>query len=120
MDEADRLADRVAIIDRGKLLRLDSPQNLKRSIGAGDTLEITLEKETFDENAPVFLDLRETFKNLKLINNLLTIQAPDLVGAIPEISEKINAAGLRIKSMMLRENTLEDVFIHLTGRRLRQ
>lgn len=120
MDEADRLADRVAIIDRGKLLLLDSPQNLKRSIGAGDMLEITLEKETFDENAPVFLNLRESFKNLKLINNLLTIQAPDLVGAIPEISEKINTAGLRIQSMMLRENTLEDVFIHLTGRRLRQ
>jgi ABC-2 type transport system ATP-binding protein len=120
MDEADRLADRVAIIDRGKLLLLDSPLNLKRSIGAGDTLEITLETTALDEDAPVFLNLKATFKNLSFIHNQLTIQAPDLVGAIPEISEQIHNAGLRIQSMMLRENTLEDVFIHLTGRRLRQ
>ncbi len=44
MDEADRLADRIAIIDYGKLLLLDSPQNLKKTIGEGDILEIIIEK----------------------------------------------------------------------------
>jgi ABC-2 type transport system ATP-binding protein len=120
MDEADRLADRVAIIDRGKLLLLDSPLQLKRSIGAGDTLEITLETESIEENSSFLFNLKKDFPNLRTHNNLLTIQAPDLVGTIPDISEQIHGSGLRTQSMMLRENTLEDVFIHLTGRRLRQ
>jgi len=44
MDEADRLADRIAIIDHGKLLLLDTPQNLKRTVGEGDILEFVIEK----------------------------------------------------------------------------
>ena len=42
MDEADALSDRIAIIDNGKLLKLDTPENLKKSIGEGDTIEIEL------------------------------------------------------------------------------
>ena len=49
MDEADRLADRVGIIDLGRLLLIDTPQNLKKSIGEGDTLEIKLDVEKVED-----------------------------------------------------------------------
>ncbi|MFC2088494.1 ABC transporter ATP-binding protein [Calditrichota bacterium] len=120
IDEAERLSDRVAIIDHGKLLLLETPSNLKKSIGEGDTLEIVLEKKNQKQIDQIVLELSRQFNNVKLHDTMILINARNLIESVAPITEKIKNAGSTIISITLRENTLEDVFIHLTGRKLRQ
>ncbi len=120
MDEADRLADRVAIIDHGKLLLVDTPANLKKSIGEGDALEIVLSEERPPALHNVLQEFSRRFDKVRMQNATLLIHSKNLIESIAEITTGLDAAGATIKSVTLRENTLEDVFIHLTGRKLRQ
>jgi ABC-2 type transport system ATP-binding protein len=145
MDEADRMADRVAIIDHGKLLVLDTPEALKRTIGEGDVLEMEVigisgkqALATIEETLPDLtllqaaerssawrsnLDsddgLQITSLPFETRNNVVTLRAKNIIEKLPQIIETIQAAGGQIGEVHLRENTLEDVFISLTGRRLR-
>ncbi len=118
MDEAERLSHRVAIIDKGKLLLTGSPDELKNTIGEGDTLEIILEG-----SLPSGFDSRE-FENpgwgkLRISENCLFITSKNIVNEIGRISSILKDKNLRVKEMKIRQNTLEDVFIHLTGKNLR-
>jgi ABC-2 type transport system ATP-binding protein len=118
MDEAERLADRVAIIDHGELLVLDTPGALKRSVGEGDVLEITLK----DKNVPVKAALHdlEDRARVTVTGEILQVRALDIVNLLPLILERLNEAGIQPGEVRLRENSLEDVFIRMTGRRLRE
>ncbi len=120
MDEADRLADRVAIMDHGKLLLMDTPQNLKRRVGEGDILELVLEQ--YDESAiKLFEDnLASLSLKVKVNKESVLIQHSNIVEQLPAIKGQAEAVDLSISEIKLRETTLEDVFIHLTGRNLRQ
>ncbi len=121
MDEADRLADRVAIIDHGELLVLDTPQALKRSVGEGDVLEIALTGDDAGrEQALAALAGLKGDPVVSATNGALHVRARNAVALLPPIIEKLEAAGVPFGEVRLRENSLEDVFIHLTGRRLRQ
>jgi len=120
MDEADRLSDRVGIIDHGKLLLLDSPEKLKKSIGEGDILEINLEINKSKSPEELKSELRNNFEKVALSNSILTIKSKNLIASISNITKMIEQHGYKVKAMTMRENTLEDVFIHLTGRKLRQ
>jgi ABC-2 type transport system ATP-binding protein len=155
MDEADRMADRVAIIDYGKLLVLDTPAALKRSIGEGDVLELEITGisaqqawTAIEATHPIFESLRaaETSQTsfdrsawrsnpsldkdeiaascLPLVspprNEVLTLRAPNIVDHLSTIITAIQNAGGQVGEVHLRANTLEDVFISLTGRELRQ
>jgi ABC-2 type transport system ATP-binding protein len=120
MDEAERISDRVAIIDRGKLLQLDTPEHLKKSIGEGDVLELRIQV-TNDKLSDIVADkLRENKFDLMISEERWIIKAMDLVPKIHMIYKILDQEGIQVSSMNMRENTLEDVFIHLTGRRLRQ
>jgi ABC-2 type transport system ATP-binding protein len=119
MDEADRLSHRVAIIDQGKTLMVDTPENMKRSIGTNNTLQISLERhpengfsERLQKRFPAIL-------KLTVDNGSVTFQAPDPIKLLPLLLETINAMGYHAIEIKLRENTLEDVFIMLTGKKLR-
>ncbi len=118
MDEAERLADRVAIIDHGELLVLDTPEALKHNIGEGDVLEIALR----DKSAPVQVALDDLKDRISIImtDEILQVRALDIVNLLPLILDKLNVAGIQPGEIHLRENSLEDVFIRLTGRRLRE
>jgi len=120
MDEADRLADRVAIIDYGKLLMLDTPDNLKKSIGEGDILEIELDQNGKENNNDLVKKLSQICDNVKISKDSLIIKSKNLIELVSEITSQIKRANFKIKEMKMRENTLEDVFIHLTGRKLRE
>lgn len=120
MDEADRLADRVAIIDYGKLLLLDTPANLKKTIGEGDILEIQLDLVEAEKIQKVVDVLSKICDQVNVTGNSIIIKAKNLIELVSEITSKINAQDLKIKEIKMRENTLEDVFIHLTGRKLRE
>ncbi len=119
MDEADRLAHRVAIIDSGKLLKLDTPGNLKRSIGAGDVLELTPRVD--DPQALQRVGRELTARGFQVVaeKGSLMIRSMDLVSKIHDIYKLLEQERVTVAEMRVRENTLEDVFIHLTGKRLR-
>jgi ABC-2 type transport system ATP-binding protein len=120
MDEADRLAERVAIIDHGKLLLLDTPQNLKRTVGEGDILELVLENS--NENAINLFSERIKLLSVSIKLNVdsVLLKHSNIIEHIPTIKNIAEEIGLKILEIKLRENSLEDVFIHLTGRNLRQ
>ena len=120
MDEAERISDRVAIIDRGKLLQLDTPEHLKKSVGKGDVLELRIQV-TNDKSFDIVADrLRKNKFDLMISEERWILKAMDLVPKIHMIYKILDQEGIQVSSMNMRENTLEDVFIHLTGRRLRQ
>jgi ABC-2 type transport system ATP-binding protein len=121
MDEADRLADRVAIIDYGELLVLDTPQALKRRVGEGDVLEITLKTDFKGEaNIQDALDDLAPRIDMEITGDGLHLRALNIANLLPAILERFEQIDLPVAEVRLRENTLEDVFIQLTGRRLRE
>lgn len=120
MDEAERLSDRVAIIDHGKLLLLDTPQNLKRTVGEGDILELVIESNN-ENSTKAFADsIRLLNMEIKINDDTVFIKHSKIIEQLPAIKDIAEKSGLKIVEIKLRENTLEDVFIHLTGRNLRQ
>jgi ABC-2 type transport system ATP-binding protein len=118
MDEADRLAQRIAIIDYGKLLVLDSSDRLKTKIGRGDILEINITKG--DRVSEFERELPGNLRKLDYRENKLRLVGEDISKYFPQLIERLNRYGLRFSDMIIRQKTLEDVFISLTGRRLRE
>jgi ABC-2 type transport system ATP-binding protein len=121
MDEADRVADRVAIIDHGELLVLDTPDALKRNVGEGDVVEIDL--DGLAEGGQEVLAAVEPLVSHAWLDEecgQLTVRARNAVGALPAILDVLESRDLQASDMRVRKNTLEDVFIQLTGRRLRE
>jgi ABC-2 type transport system ATP-binding protein len=124
MDEADRMADRIAIIDHGELLVVDTPEALKRTVGEGDVVTIELSP------APLSADVGERAKNavasfaqapmVDLDTGVLSLRALDAVGSIHAILAALQQTGLKTSGIKISENTLEDVFLQLTGRKLRE
>ncbi|MDD4645199.1 MAG: ABC transporter ATP-binding protein [Bacteroidales bacterium] len=119
MDEADRLSNRVAIIDQGKILMTDTPENLKHSIGTHNTLQINLDKQIDDSTAQLFNQQFPLIGKLTTDNRQLMVQCPDPMQLMPLLLESLSKAGFHTEEIKLRENTLEDVFIQLTGKTLR-
>ena len=119
MDEADRMADRVAIIDRGSLLVIDTPEALKRNVGEGDVLEIELE-ETGDKAGKVLGVIKPIADDCRIQDGMLAVRTLCAADKLPDIIQILDKAGVSHRQITLRNNTLEDVFISLTGRRLRQ
>ncbi len=120
MDEADRMADRVAIMDHGKLLLIDTPLNLKRTIGEGDMLEIVFENGP-ENNIDHFTGEMDSLGiTVKTGAGFVLVKHLNIIGLIPAIKGVAESKGLTISEIKLRQNTLEDVFIHLTGRNLRE
>ncbi len=120
MDEAERLSDRVAIIDHGKLLLLDTPQNLKRTVGEGDILELAIENNNEYPTIAFLESIRLLNMNIKINADTIFIKHSNIIEHLSEIKNIAEKNKLKIIEIKLRENTLEDVFIHLTGRNLRQ
>jgi ABC-2 type transport system ATP-binding protein len=121
MDEADRVVDRVAIIDHGELLELDTPENLKQRVGEGDVIEIRLNNGLKDEaQARAALNGLAAEVKLDPAGQMLRVRALHAVGQLSSILETLAAAGAQPGEVSIRANTLEDVFIKLTGRRLRE
>jgi ABC-2 type transport system ATP-binding protein len=120
MDEADRMSDRVAIMDHGKLLLVVTPLNLKRTIGEGDILEITFQNNGNGNNGRFTEETNALGIHVKKGEGVVLLKHLNILGLLPSIKGIAEANNLTIGEIRLRENTLEDVFIHLTGRNLRE
>jgi len=117
MEEADELCDRVAIIDYGKIIAEDNPGNLKEKSGKGDVVEMEF-------SGPADIAIKE-LRNLKFVKTVskvedrLVVIAEAGVSRLGDIIETATKAGVKVGRIHHQENTLEDIFIHLTGRKLR-
>jgi ABC-2 type transport system ATP-binding protein len=114
MEEAERLCDRVAIIDRGGIVALDSPKNLIRSIG--------------DVNRVIFEMLGmvdpELFKSIPGVKRAEDVDGCMVVtvgqdGKISEVIKTLETHNLRYANLRVESQTLEDVFLDLTGHEIR-
>ena len=116
MDEAERMADRVAIIDKGKLLVLDTPDELKQTVGEGDVLEISIKNPAMIKGVLPYLN---EWAQALMVDDILHIRALDLVNQLQNVLTHLEKGGILFGDIRMRKNTLEDVFIQLTGRSLR-
>jgi ABC-2 type transport system ATP-binding protein len=117
MDEADRMADRVAIIDHGQLLTVDTPEALKHTVGEGDVLEIELKDDTAEQAKTA---LASVVPGVSTSDHTLVIRAHGVVELLPAILDALHGVDAIPGEVRLRANSLEDVFLSLTGRRLRE
>lgn len=122
MDEAAELADRVGIMDHGKLLAMDTPAALTQALPGRTSLELAVEgvADRMDELVASLQSIRgvERVEQVEALRFRLYVEgeAPLLIAPAATI---LTAAGLTLTDVKLGEPTLEDVFIHLTGRSLR-
>ena len=117
MDEADKLCDRIAIVDHGKLVALDSPLKLKASIPGKNILEVS------------FSDVRAGWiDTIKALPDVADVQAHDNIFRISSnngphttiaLMEAAKEAGIAVASLSVQSTTLDDVFVHYTGHQLR-
>ena len=118
MEEADKLCDRVAIMDHGKILALDTPAELKRSVGA-DTIVTVKAAGDPQELATAFETKLEGVTRTRPIADGVELQIRGSDRLVPRIVEAAESAGFSLADLSVAEPTLETVFIGLTGKDLR-
>jgi ABC-2 type transport system ATP-binding protein len=116
MDEAARLCDRVGVIDHGKLIALGSPRELIASLGGQEVIELTLERGELDVSAAAHLP---GVRGVRPVAGGFLLSADPLHVALPAVIDHVRAAGHALGRLATRHATLEDVFVSLTGRGLR-
>ncbi len=139
MDEADFLCDRIAIIDQGKIIILDTPEALKKGIPGGNIVEVVIEQPSLSNgtDAPnedtsiesIISQISEhafvqqvSHETIGEISEQLRIQVfvTNGVTSVPILMGKFQESNLTILSIGLKQASLEDVFIHYTGRSIRK
>ena len=118
MEEADKLCDRVAIMDHGKILALDTPSELKRSVGA-DTI-VTVKSDADPEAlAAAFTRRVEEVTRTRTVPGGVELHVQGADRLVPRIVAAAEAEGFALADLSVAEPTLETVFIGLTGKDLR-
>jgi ABC-2 type transport system ATP-binding protein len=120
MHEVDQVADRVGIIDHGKMLALDTPEGLKNRMGAGTILEIELAPGHEEKLPTIRNSLPKDLHELTIESGNLRLTHMASLDVIPDILGVLQSAEVQVEDMSMRKATLEDVFIDLTGRSLRE
>jgi len=116
MEEADHLSDRVAIMDLGRIVALDTPEALKKTVGELSVIEVEVE----ELREAVIRALSPLSENGKILTseNTVRLYARDPDAILPKVVEEALGVGARVMAVRITEPTLEDVFLKLTGRRL--
>jgi ABC-2 type transport system ATP-binding protein len=119
MEEAERLCDRVAIIDHGRIIREGSPRELIAGLGAAHVVEFELESGTIDDAALQGLDSVTAMRPEPTAPGTWSLTVAEPHRAVPALVALIQERGLALARLATRHATLEDVFVALTGRHLR-
>src|SRR5439155_22338372 len=117
MDEADKLCHRIAIVDHGELKALDSPMRLKASIPGRNVLEVSFPSTPADWSARL-----KTLPDVESVTgdeHVFRIASRNGPATTMALTETAAAAGLPVQSLSVQRNSLDDVFVHYTGRALR-
>lgn len=110
MDEADKLCDRLAIIDKGKIVAMDSPAKLKKIIG-GDVISMKIKNPDLEE-----IKKLDFVKKIKEKDGIISLTVTDANKHLPQILQIIG----NVESVELHSPTLNDVFLHYTGKEIRE
>ena len=118
MDEADRLCDRIAIVDHGKLVELDTPEALKNSVPGSNVIEVQFLSPPADweERLHKLQDVTSVKHEGAGMYRVLTSNGSRTTTELVEMAVQANIA---VKSLSVQNTTLDDVFVHYTGRQLR-
>jgi ABC-2 type transport system ATP-binding protein len=118
MEEADRLCERVAIMDHGKILALDTPTALKQSIGADTVVTVKADGDT-SRLAELLEGEIEGVTRTRAVEGGLELHVKETDRLVPRIVVAAEAGGFNLVDLSVAEPTLETVFINLTGKELR-
>jgi ABC-2 type transport system ATP-binding protein len=118
MDEADRLCDRIAIVDHGKLVALDAPMALKASVPGSNVIEAQFDNAPADweERLHKLVDVTSVQHEGAGMFRVLTGNGSQTTTQLVEMAVQ---SGEQVKSLSVQNTTLDDVFVHYTGRQLR-
>jgi ABC-2 type transport system ATP-binding protein len=117
MDEADKLCDRIAIVDHGELKALDSPLKLKASVPGKNTLDVSFANAPSDwERQLAALPSVEGVTSHDNVYRVISDNGPATTLALMEAASR---AGIEVSSLAVQSTSLDDVFVHYTGRALR-
>jgi len=117
MEEAQELSNHIAIMDHGKVIASGTNQELVQIVGAMDRIRVTINAES-----AMMLETWKTVKGVKQVtaeDGSVTVLADDSNRVLPRLFETAADGGVRITSVAIQEPNLETVFLHLTGRELR-
>ena len=117
MDEADKLCDRIAIVDHGELKALDSPMKLKASVPGNNVLEVS-----FTSVPAGWADRLTTLPEVDSVTNddsIFRLSSRNGPATTMALLEAAAAAGITVQSLAVQSTSLDDVFVHYTGRALR-
>ena len=118
MEEADQLCDRVAIMDHGKILALDTPDGLKRSVGA-DTIVTVRSTGDMDALAAVLQEKVQGVRKHRIIDKGVELHVASAERVLARVVEAAESGGFHVADLSVAEPSLETVFINLTGKELR-
>ncbi|HEY1205885.1 MAG: ABC transporter ATP-binding protein [Bryobacteraceae bacterium] len=117
MDEAERLSDHVAVMDHGKIIALGTPRELIASIGADHVVEFATGGAALD--VAIFESLKGVSR-AHADNSGFQLQVTELHLAVPALLDELDGRGIELTELRTHSATLEDVFVTLTGRHLRE
>jgi ABC-2 type transport system ATP-binding protein len=117
MDEADKLCDRIAIVDHGKLVALDSPLKLKASIPGTNILEVSFSR--MPEDWGKILENLPEVASVQTQDHVFRISSHNGPRTMVELVEAARRAQVEVTSLSVQSTTLDDVFMHYTGHQLR-
>ena len=117
MDEADKLCDRIAIVDHGKLVALDSPLKLKTSIPGTNTIEVSF--SSLPDGWQQTLESLPDVASVKAHEGVFRLSSDNGPRTIVALLDAVHGAKVAIASLAVQSTTLDDVFVHYTGRQLR-
>jgi len=118
MDEADRLCNRIAIVDHGKLVALDTPEALKATVPGSNVIEAQFEHppDDWEERLKALPGVTSVQNESAGMFRVLTSNGS---GTTTDLVEMAVVAGVPLKTLTVQNTTLDDVFVHYTGRQLR-
>ena len=118
MEEADQLCDRVAIMDHGRILALDTPGALKQSVGADTIVTIKADGDP-DALARRFSEELDGVTRTRVVDGGVELHVKGVERLVPAVVNAAESGGFDVVDLSVSEPSLEDVFINLTGKELR-
>ena len=122
METADKLSDRIAIIDHGEIKIVDTPKNLKEKFGTGEIIQVQLDEEVNGRFEEILKQLSLQYEDVNVRKSTFRIGSEDAIDDLSGVLEIIKSfvSKEEIKQISINETTLEDVFIKITGSELRE
>ncbi len=119
MEEAEELSNRVGIIDHGEMIAIGTQKELTQQVGQSETLILRVNEN--DDHARLVSALKEikTVDGVSAVGNDVSVSTPSAKDVIAPVVSRADQLGIKIRSIDIREPNLEAVFLHLTGRALR-